>query len=264
LLPAASAPLGLAVAAFASPSTSARTKHAPGAPAEGANAFVSISVDAGAFAGDGAVPVPLDIGVSAVDQTGRQVAAGRQTSTVGSPHATSDRPAAVNVQTHLDLEAGDYEVRVAVADRNTGLVASVFAQVAIPKFASAPLSLSDVVIETDSNTDSDPAPVLPIVPTTRRSFSRTDQVRPFLQIYEGTRRTDAIVPVSVRVRVIDALGHAVRDQTMLFTDKDFRNRRANCQITLPVEHLAAGEYLLSIDAVAEKQTARRALRFAVQ
>jgi hypothetical protein len=98
----------------------------------------------------------------------------------------------------------------------------------------------------------------------RRVFDRADQVRAVLQIYQGTRRTDVITPVSMRVQILDAKGTAVRDQTLLFTEQTFTDRRADCVITLPVASLPAGEYLLKLEASVDRQTSGRALRFAVQ
>jgi hypothetical protein len=151
-----------------------------------------------------------------------------------------------------------------VSDPAIGAVASVFSQVVIPPFGRAPLSLSDVTIETlnlDAAKEST-APRQPIT-TTRRLFHHDDRVRARLQIYQGTERTDAIVPVSVRARVLDAQGGAVRDQSLVIAGKAFTNRRAGCQIAVDVEHLPPGEYLLRLDASMGNHTTGRALRFAV-
>ena len=102
------------------------------------------------------------------------------------------------------------------------------------------------------------------MPTTRRVFRRGEQVRALLQIYQGTERTDAIAPVSMRVQILDAKGSAVRDQSLPFTEKTFTNRRAGGVITLPVANLPAGEYLLKLEASLDRRTAGRAWRFAVE
>jgi hypothetical protein len=62
----------------------------------------------------------------------------------------------------------------------------------------------------------------------------------------------------------DTLGRPVRDQSLVFTDKDFRNRRADCRINAPIDRLPVGQCLLSIDAAMEKHTAQRAVRPVVQ
>ena len=250
LLPSAARPLAIAVAAFASP--------------DSAKAVVNVNIDASAFARSGGAPTPLDITVLAVDPWGRSVASARQTSTVAINRfapAGEERPGPlpdVNVESRLELPRGDYAIRVAVNDPAGGAVASVFADVTIPAFASAPLSLSDVAIEASNAVSAKPSP------TTRRAFRRGETVRAVMQIYQGTQRRDAIVPVAMRVRILDAKGSAVRDQSLPFTQGMFANRRADCLITVPLASLPAGEYLLKLDAAADRQTAARALRFTVE
>jgi len=199
--------------------------------------------------------VPLQISVMAVDPTGKVVASATQNSTVSQPTSASSD---VNVQSHLELMPGEYEIRAAVSDPAASTVASVFADVSVPKFASEPLSLSGVMVDSAANATTTPSS------TTRRSFKRGERVRALLQIYQGTSRTEPIVPVSMRVQILDAKGSAVRDQSLPFAEAAFTNRRADCVITLPLSSLPAGEYLLKLEASADRRTAGRALRFAVE
>lgn len=244
LLPSAGLPLAMAVAAFAGPAS--------------AKSVVRVNIDTGAFVRSNGSAVPLEVGVMATDQTGRPVASVRQTSTITAAGPVSDSRIEVNVQSHLELPPGEYGIRVAVSDSVAGKVASVFSDVTVAQFGSMSLSLSGVTVDIAST--SSPAPV----PTTRRVFRRQDRVRALLQIYQGTERSETIVPVSMRVQILDAKGGAVRDQSLPFTEKAFTNRRADCVITLPVANLPPGDYLLKLEASADRQTAGRALRFAVE
>jgi hypothetical protein len=227
--------------------------------------LLSVTVDARTFARGDDTPVPLDLAVAAVDQTGRQVGFARQTSTVTFPRATSSRPKEAAIQTQLELDPGDYEVRVAISDPAIGVVGSVFSQVVVPPFGSDRLSLSHVTIETVT-LDPATASTTPSrsITTTRRVFHHDDRVQARLQVYQGTQRTEAIAPVSVRARVLDAQGRAVRDQSLVLAAKAFTNRRAGCRIAVDVEHLPAGQYLLEFDASLESQTTGRAVRFSVE
>jgi hypothetical protein len=155
------------------------------------------------------------------------------------------------VHTQVELPPGDYEIRVAVSDPATGIAASVFGPVAVPPFATDHLSLSHVIVETPASTT-----------TTRRVFDPGEEVRALVQVYQGTQRGDSIVPVSIRTAIVDARGRSMRDQVIALTAKDFANRRA--ALALDVGQLPAGEYVLSIDASAERQKASRTLHFAVQ
>jgi len=245
LLPNSSVPLALAVTMFAG--------------ADAAKPIVRVDIDAGAFAPRDGTAVPLNVSVIAVDQGGHVVASAKQSSTVSakSAPATSPEMVEVNVRSQLQLEPGTYGLRVAVADSTTGRVASVFSDVVVADFADAPLSLSSVSVEAGSRARAPAA-------TTRRTFTRAEQVRTVAQIYQGTQRTDAIAPVVMRVRIIDARGNAIRDESLPFAETAFTNRRADCVITLPLAQLPPGEYLLRLDASAARQTAGRAVRFSVE
>jgi VWFA-related protein len=248
VVPSAARTLTLGVTASASPAS--------------ARGLVKVNLDVRAFAKADGTAVPLEVSTVAVDRNGRPVASARQTSTVASRAAAgvNSAPAApeVNVQSHLELDPGDYEIRVGVSDPATTTVATVFADVTVPKFQSTPLSLSDIAVETASSPSAPPAP------TTRRSFRRRDHVRAVVQIYQGTQRTDPITPVSMRVQIVNVQGTAVRDQSLAFATPAFTNRRADAVMTLPVANLPAGEYLLKLDVSADDRTAARALRFAVE
>jgi hypothetical protein len=57
-------------------------------------------------------------------------------------------------------------------------------------------------------------------------------------------------------------GRTVRDQLLAVAVENFTNRRA--ALAMDIGELAAGEYVLSLDASMEMQKASRVLRFAVQ
>ena len=170
------------------------------------------------------------------------------------------------MQTHVDLGPGDYEIRVAVVDRSVGTTASVFSQILVPKFSTERLSLSDVVVETGPTappSGAEPA-TISATATTERAFGRGDQVRAFFQIYQGTARTDALVPVTTQVRVIDSGGTVSRDQSIVFAPADFYGRRTDARVNLPIDGLPPGDYLLEIVATAGDERDVRKLRFAVK
>ncbi len=97
------------------------------------------------FAGE--APTPLDVNVIALDQAGQQVGSAKQTSTLAARSSGTAVTGPVDVQSHIDLDPGDYEVRVAVTDRKTGATGSVFSQIAIPDFSTDRLSVSDIAVE---------------------------------------------------------------------------------------------------------------------
>ena len=244
LLPRDEVPLALAVTPFVNP--------------ESGTPIIRVNVDVAAFVRSDGAPVPLDIAILAVDSAGKQVASARQTSTVTARRPASGAPFTLDVQSHLPLPPGDYGVRIAVSDPGAGKVGSVFADIRVPNYADAPLSLSGVSVE-DAGGTSGGSPA-----TTRRRFRRTEQVRAVLQMYQGTAQTKPLAAVSMRVRILDARGVAVQDRSLTYPAAAFTMRRAGCVIELPLEKLTAGEYLVKFDASADGPASGRTLRFSVE
>jgi VWFA-related protein len=244
LLPSASLPLVLAVTAFAGQNSG--------------KAIVRTNVDVGAFARSDGSDVSLDIALLASDRTGKPVASARQTTTIAIPRVASGRPVEVNVPSHLELPAGDYAVRVAVSERATGRVASVFSDVTVPEFDSAALSLSGVTLEIAGTPSEAPAT------TTRRIFHSSDRVRALVQVYQGTSRTDALAPVVMRVQILDAKGMSVHEESLPVGVTTFADRRTDCVLAIPLATLPHGEYLLKLEASADQRRSGRALRFTIE
>lgn len=258
LLPNATLPLDLHVSAFATPG------------ADRATVVASIGVDAFApAAGAAARDTPLEVIVAAFDQTGRPQASARQSLELSWPPAGPDAPARVEALMHLALVPGDYDIRVAVENARAQQVASVHGYVTVPAFAGTPLSLSHIVVDAPRTTSSVPrdalTSLLSVVPTTQRVFGRSEAASAFVRIYQGTRRTEALEPVGVRVKIVDAQDRTVRDEGLVLGPDAFASgRAADCRLAIPVARLEPGSYLLSIEAALGERVAGRAMRFEVE
>ncbi|MEP6916743.1 MAG: hypothetical protein ABJC89_13915, partial [Acidobacteriota bacterium] len=249
LLPNSGVPLVLAASPFAL--------------ADDDRSSLKVVIDVGAFA-QATGSVPLEIRVAAIKTDGNEAGGAQQTSTVPPDSGNGARPPVVNVTTHLELAPGDYEVRAAVADPSRGRVASVFQQVTVPAFAKAALSLSGITIERSGDRLTSDAPAdEPSAPLTQRTFSRADRISAVSEVYQGTQRSNPIVPVSLRLKVADARGTPVHEETVALTAESFQHRRASSRLIVPLERLEPGDYLLSIEAKSAQQSAGRALRFTV-
>ncbi len=165
LLPSGSVPLVLSVT--------------PIANGDGRKALVRVNMDVRAFAHGDGTSAPLDVAMLAVDPTGKPLASARQTSTISAAPANGATPEELNVQSHLELEPGEYGIRIAVSDQVRGALASVFSDVTVPEFDKEPLSVSGVAVDIARTPSASP------VPTTQRTFRRTDRVRALVQIYQG-------------------------------------------------------------------------------
>jgi hypothetical protein len=175
------------------------------------------------------------------------------------PHATGERR--VEVYSRLTLKPGRYEIRSAA--ETLGSAGGVFTQLEIPDFSKARVSLSGLVFGFARSGDQDGlADLLPIVPTSARAFPRSGQIAAFVRVYQGGQ--DTPVPVQMRLRIVDAATQAVVDESMVLDPTRFGSRRAaDCPFQLPLSRLGEGDYLLTIEAAAGRNTARREVRFSV-
>ena len=203
---------------------------------------------------------------TAFDTGGRPKGMARQTLELSWPPSAATGTQRFDALSRLDLPPGEYEVRVAV----TGLArtASVFSYVTVPAFATAPLSLSNIVIGATAGTLTAPkdflSPLLPVVPTTRRDFVHGDRLVGFFRIYQGTGRQDPLAPVQLQSTIVDARGAVVATETKTLEAGSFATgRAADYYVAVPLATLAAGDYLLKVETTMGTRVAGRAIRFVV-
>lgn len=203
---------------------------------------------------------------AAFDRTGRSVNSENQTVGITLPaNVVGDFP--YEVLSRLALKPGRYELRVAL-DAPPGQRASVYTYVDVPDFSESPLSLSGLVLSAlpawpiappDGFKD-----LLPIVPTTRREFDRTDRVSAFVRVYQATKEAPRAAELLAQIQ--DITGRVVTKDAYSLPPDRFAgtSRAADYRIAVPVGRLATGEYLLTIDATESTHTAQRSVRFRVR
>jgi hypothetical protein len=201
----------------------------------------------------------VDVFAAAYTSEGAMVASWQQPARMGAGWTQYE------LVTRLDLKPGRYELRVSAASKLRGKAGSVFTDLEVPDF-SKPLSLSGVVVHADpalmAPSNPDVAALTPIAPTTVRDFAGSQQVTAFLKIYQGGRGKLADVPLSVRIR--DVHDAVVFDAPQTLTaDRFDATRGAEYRLALPIEKLAPGPYLLTIEGTLKKDTIRRDVRFQV-
>jgi len=103
---------------------------------------------------------------------------------------------------------------------------------------------------------------MPVVPTARREIARTDRATAFLRVYQDANA--AVLPATVTARISDTTDHVVFDNVAVLAADRFTNHAADYRIEIPVERLASGEYVLTIEAAQSERVARRGLRFTMR
>jgi hypothetical protein len=137
----------------------------------------------------------------------------------------------------------------------------------VPDFAKDPISLSGIVIGSDNGLAIDGADqlkaLLPLTPTTVRTFDRGEPVTAFLRAYEGG--SSALRPFTVHTRIVNDHDQVMLDRTETVGPERFDRMRSNqIYVRLPTSDLAPGPYLLTVDATLGKVTAQREIRFSIR
>ena len=256
-LPNADVPLSLGTAVFAT----------PGSPRATVAVTVGLDRATGAL-GPAGSSGPVEFLIGAFDRQGRPVASAHQTTQVAWPADGPTAPRRLDLLSHIDLKPGEYEIRVAVTGTDATRASSVFSFVTVPDFDAAPLSLSTIAVGGSAGTsalkDDDLAARLPFMPTTQRAFSTADQFVAFFRVYQGTRRTEVLSAVNLRIALVDAQGQTAASQAATLAPDQFAGRSADYFVRLPLSGLASGDYLLRVEAAAGKDlVAGRVVRFQI-
>jgi len=181
---------------------------------------------------------------------------------------TPDEPEAqFEILSRLDLKPGHYNLRLAAHSTVQDKTGSVYSAIDVPDFEKEPLSLSGVIVSAAPATASAGkealASLIPVMPTTKRTFARTDRVSAFLRIYQHAKGT--LSSVRLDIRVVDDHDNANFHATETVTaDRFDATRTLDHPFDLPVTSFAPGPHLLTIEATAGRASARRDVRFVVK
>jgi hypothetical protein len=242
LIPLADEPLRLSVAAFADPTADDRERGE-------AQVALALGVDVPA---DAAMGDMLDVELRIFDGEGRREILARQ-DVVRVPRTSRYMDRSFDLLSTVSLSPGRYNVRVGLLAEARDRQGSDYTDITIPDYARVALSLSDVAVQ--ARPSRIPLPphgvldVLPVTPTTSRTFATSDRALAFLRVYWG--RNSRAGAVTVRA--------AIRDETDRDVWTDSRTvpvptgeanalRAADYRLDLPLSSLAAGEHLLTITA----------------
>jgi len=172
------------------------------------------------------------------------------------------------VLTKVGLPPGRFELRVAAHRKTDNAKGSVYADVVVPNFAKAPLSLSGVWLEATPGTSAlgrdALASIFPFTPTAVREFTERDAVSACFRIYQGGAAPLMPVPLTIRIVNDHDVVVATASGTVGAERFDPRLRAADHRFDVQVGALPAGRYLLSFEATLDKTTARRDVMFGVR
>ena len=146
---------------------------------------------------------------------------------------------------------------------------SLYYDVDVPDFSQARVSLSGIVFTARPampiGQQQGMSTVIPVIPTTQREFGGQDQAAAFVRVYQGGK--DALMDVPLRIQLRNQDDVLVLDRRDTVPASSFGTvRSADVNLSLPVQRLATGEYLLTIDATGPggKPVPPRNVRFRIR
>jgi hypothetical protein len=163
----------------------------------------------------------------------------------------------------LSLKPGRYQLRIAAHSPRLNLRGSVFVDVDVPDFSRRGVTVAPLVLSTSPAPPAAPAEafagLLPVVPTSHRTFAAYDHVSILARIVQGGNKP--LVPVSVEVTVVNTKDRRVYGRSeVIAPGAHAANRSADYTFEIPASTLAIGDYLLTVKAMTPEGANEKTVR----
>ncbi len=191
-----------------------------------------------------------------IDGAGRPVEGTRDELSITPRPETRDTIIAkgVRMTRRLDLAPGRYQLRVGVREAGSGSAGSVPIDLEVPDFSAAPLSMSGIVVSSQSaagiptsHVDELLKDVLPDMPTVTRDFPRGDELTVYVEVYD-----QLTTPHKVEITTTATAD----DGRVMYSRSDQQSSAAlrspgdgfGHLATIPLKGVVPGRYVLKIEA----------------
>lgn len=205
---------------------------------------------------------PVEVVAAAFDTNWRERGRYRQIAEL--PAMAADASVVYDLHAALPLRPGRYEIRLAV--ERGGRAGNVIGTVDVPDLAARRLALSDLVLSRTTVPPSKTGPLsalLPVVPTTVREFSTSEQISAFIRVYQSGKQAPGSVTLTTRIS--NDRDEQVLQRTLDVGSHQFsKYRAADHQFEIPLDRLETGEFLLTVEATAGELRESRNVRFTVR
>lgn len=227
----------------------------------GKGAMLAITLGVNQPADDVQGPERLVVQISAYETTGA-LAGSTQLDTKLSLRPSASGRAQYELLAKLPIGPGRYQLRIAAHSPRLKLRGSVFADVDVPDFARAPLTMTPLVLASTPAPLAAPADafagLLPVIPTSHRSFGGTDRVTVLARVVQSGRNRAAAIDIDGRIVDSHDRQMSRRREPLVMNSA---THGGDYSLELPLETLAPGDYLLTITARTATGTTERTLRF---
>ena len=171
------------------------------------------------------------------------------------------------VLSRLDLKPGRYQLRIAANVGSLSTGGSLYYDVDVPDVSSAPVALSGLILSVEPGPIAAPPDafkaVLPVRPSSQRTFATTDRVTVFSRVHQGGKTPTA--PMRLRLTVRNSSNVQVAERIEEIDAAQFNTARfADVVLDVPIARLLPGAYLLTVEGSAGTAVVRRQSRFEIR
>jgi hypothetical protein len=159
------------------------------------------------------------------------------------------RGSVVRLNPRIALPPGRYQLRVGVRETGAGEMGSVFYDLTVPDYQARGIAMSGLLLTdqaaraqfTPQLDEALPAGTLPAPATSRRTFSRSDVLSVFAEIYDNVNPRDA-----GRIEVVTNL--IGEDGTARFSSRETLAGNTPVSKQIPLNEMRPGDYVLRVEA----------------
>ncbi len=180
------------------------------------------------------------------DEKGRPGPPSQEKLDIALPPATTEQ-VRYEVFQRFSLLPGRYELRLNASSTSLDVSGTVYTDLEVPDFSRRSLVLSNIALGTPRAAGQSDvlASLFPIVPTTLRDFAPGDALVAFSRVTQGG--SAPVVPLKTMAQLISVSDQRVWEQAGQLDAAAFSaGRAAPFQVSVPLEKLERGSYLLSM------------------
>ena len=220
----------------------------------------SAKATAGMPMNDGVFSNIVELSLYGINQQGKPLQGLRTALELALRPDTHDRVKRYGLRANprLELPPGRYQVRIGVRESGAGAMGTVFYDLDVPDFSRGRLAMSGLLLTAPSaeralTVQADPlaGKLLPGAATSRRSFTRSDVIALYAEVYEnGTGAPPRLVDVTTRLISEAGQDVSVARDELTRPAAATREKSATYALSrqLPLKDITPGRYLLRVEA----------------
>lgn len=199
----------------------------------------------------------IEVSIVAADERARVQDADSQTFKLNLVPETHERVSSTGVRllSQLDLPPGRYQIRVGAQETTGSAIGTVLYDVEVPDYTKTPFALSGVLLTSSTaeslataNQDTDWSGLLPAPPVVTRTFSTSDTLTWFAEVYDDSTQTAHAINYTTMVRNATDGRTAIQSRDSRVIQAGGRGQAHGFTTSLPLRDLSPGTYVLRVEA----------------